>query len=331
MGNQESAVFKNKNSLPSTAIGKHSLNRFRNKILSERKKSDIDEFNPKIFQDLFPQTDKECTMLTKRTSELSTFCESFVEDKLLADFNDDFNPKNNDYEIQYIKSGEELRRSYIAKLVMKNVWNPNRPTKSHNSLIIFDWDDTLLPTTFLTPNGTYNDKMKINIIDQERITRLESRVLTILNDAIIKGDTYIVTNAAPGWVEWSCRRFYPEVAKILHKVTIVSARGEFEKIHPGDSRQWKISAFLDMLHKNDTNLVTNLICIGDSVIEMEAAHILASKFNQAFIKTIKFREKPRPEELYKQLNLLISEFNVISSSVQNLTVRVDKRPRDRMV
>ena len=78
---------------------------------------------------------------------MSTFCDSFVEDKLMADFNDDIGLKpttSNEFEVQYVRSGEELRRSYIAKLIVKNVWNPNKSNKLHNSLLIFDWDDTLM-------------------------------------------------------------------------------------------------------------------------------------------------------------------------------------------
>jgi hypothetical protein len=36
-------------------------------------------------------------------------------------------------------------------------------------------------------------------------------------------------------------------------------------------------------------LVTNLICIGDSNIEMEAAHSLSKEFEHSLVKTIKFR------------------------------------------
>ncbi len=233
----------------------------------------------------------------------------------------------NEYELNWGKSGEDLRRSYIAKLIYKKVWQPTIKEKDHNTLIIFDWDDTLLCTSFLTPNGIFLEDTKISEKDMEKIKKLEISASNILKRAILKGDTYIITNAAPGWVEYSAGRFYPEVKKLLNKVTIVSARGEYEKKHPGDSRQWKILAFLEMLNKLDSNLVTNLICLGDSIIEMEAAHILASKFSHAYIKTIKFRESPKPEELNKQLHLVIDQFDKIFSSIKNLTIRVEKKSR----
>jgi len=45
--------------------------------------------------------------------------------------------------------------------------------------------------------------------------------------------------------------------------------------------------------------VTNLVCLGDSNIEMEAGIHLATKFPRALIKTVKFWEGPSPDELVK--------------------------------
>ena len=71
-------------------------------------------------------------------------------------------------------------------------------------------------------------------------------------------------------------------------------------------------------------LVTNIICIGDSLFEMEAGRILASRFTEAFVKTIKFREAPKLDELIKQLKLVSLQFSSIYSSIKNLTIRVEK-------
>jgi len=84
-----------------------------------------------------------------------------------------------------------------------------------------------------------------------------------------------------------------------------------------------------VLNSLDVNLVTNLICVGDSMIEMEAAHILASKFSHAYIKTIKLRECPKPAELNKQLLLVKDQFESICSGVKNLTIHVEKKDREK--
>jgi hypothetical protein len=287
---------------------------------------------PEIYKEIFSQDKLRNTTgyMRKRprlNDRLSKSLDMALDRSTSAD--DSFKPRGSlEYELT-IKSADDLRRSYMAKLIYKNIWQPTIEEKKHNSIIIFDWDDTLLPTTFLTPNGIFTDESSVDEVDLEKIRGLEPSVYKILELAISKGDVYIITNAAPGWVEYSTRTFYPKVKRLLNNITIVSARGAFEKIHPGDSRQWKIQAFLDMLKNLDINLITNLLCLGDSLIEMEAAQILYSRFTHAYIKTIKFRETPQPEELYKQLSLVINQFEKIFSSVKNLTIKVDKKPKNR--
>ena len=232
---------------------------------------------------------------------------------------------NNNYELNFCRNGEQVRRTYIAKLITKKVWVPSQKEKTHNSLIIFDWDDTLLCTSFLTPNGVYDENMELSAADREKVKKLEFAALNLLKKAIEKGDVYIITNAGPGWVEYSAEKFYPSLKTVLNKITIISARGEYEAESPGDPRKWKKRTFLNLQKKMNTKLVTNIICLGDSTFEMEAGKVLAKKFQQAFVKTVKFRENPKPEELHSQLVLVANQFNSIYAAVKSLTIRVEKK------
>ena len=233
-----------------------------------------------------------------------------------------------DYELHFYKNANEIRESYISKLITKNVWNPGMKPKQHNSIIIFDWDDTLLPTSFLTPGGVFDENIILSDSDQEKLSTIEHYVSEILNSSVEKGNVFIITNAGKGWVEYSANRFYPSIKNNLKKIEIISARGEYEKLYPGNSREWKIQAFLTLLKFVNIKLVTNIICVGDSLFEMEAGRILASKFTEAFIKTIKFREAPKLDELIKQLKLVNKQFGAIYSSVKNLTIRVEKKKKE---
>jgi len=232
-----------------------------------------------------------------------------------------------DYELNFYRNGNEIRQSYLAKLLSSGVWTPNMKPKQHNSIIIFDWDDTLLPTTVLTPGGIFDEDMDLPEIDSEKLSKLEELTSKILAEAVEKGNVYIITNAGKGWVEYSAKRFYPSILPILSKIKIISARGEYEKAFPGNSRQWKIEAFLNLQKSVNMKLVTNIICIGDSLFEMEAGRILASRFTEAFVKTIKFREAPKLDELIKQLKLVSLQFSSIYSSIKNLTIRVEKKKK----
>lgn len=230
-----------------------------------------------------------------------------------------------DYELELYRSGEDIRKSYLAKLISKKVWNPNHKEKKHNSIIILDWDDTLLPTSFLSPGGIFNLDIKLSKNDSEKLAKIEKEVSNLLNSAIEKGEVFIITNADKGWVEFSANKFYPSIIGILSKIKIISAREEYGNVFPGDSAKWKIQTFLDLQKYINLNLVTNLLCFGDSIIEIKAGKILASKFREAFIKTIKFKEAPKLDDLFKQLNLVNQQFNFIYSSVKNLTIKVEKK------
>ena len=258
--------------------------------------------------------------------------ENSININVEADNNRDIGSRSSsatfDYELNFYKSGTEIRQSYISKLISMNVWNPSMKPKQHNSIIIFDWDDTLLPTSFLTPGGIFNEEIQLTDSDVEKLKKIEECVFLLLTESIEKGNVYIITNAGKGWVEFSANKFYPSILGLLKKIEIISARGEYEKIFPGNSRQWKIEAFLNLLKYVNIKLVTNIICIGDSLFEMEAGRILASKFKEAFIKTIKFREAPKLDELIKQLKLVCHQFNSIYSSIKNLTIRVEKKKKD---
>lgn len=230
-----------------------------------------------------------------------------------------------DYEFEFYRSGEDIRKSYLAKLISKKVWNPNHKEKKHNSIIILDWDDTLLPTSFLSPGGIFNLDIKLSKNDSEKLAKIEKEVSNLLNSAIEKGEVFIITNADKGWVEFSASKFYPSIIGILSKIKIISAREEYGNVFPGDSAKWKIQTFLDLQKYINLNLITNLLCFGDSIIEIKAGKILASKFREAFIKTIKFKEAPKLDDLFKQLNLVNQQFNFIYSSVKNLTIKVEKK------
>ena len=108
--------------------------------------------------------------------------------------------------LPYRRDNTSIRKSYIAKLISHGLMNSNR--KSHNALIIFDWDDTLMCTSYLTPNGYLDETVALSQRTRVKITALERCVQNLLSISLDKGDVYIVTNAEEGWVEYSAKRFF---------------------------------------------------------------------------------------------------------------------------
>ena len=231
------------------------------------------------------------------------------------------------YEIE----SKRIRDSYYNKLISKLVWNPYKKEKIINNIFFFDWDDTLLCTSYLQPTGALID-MEVNKRDKEVITNLDSLVSKLLIKTMNLGIVFIVTNGAPGWVELSSTKFYPKTAKILQKIKVISARGLCEKKYPGDMRQWKNVAFkfaLDSLNDINKNIVTNIICFGDSIIEMEASYNVKEHFPDAYLKTIKFKESPTHNELEKELKIISSQLDsIINNYNKNLSVKVTRKKNE---
>ena len=231
--------------------------------------------------------------------------------------------------LNFMKIERETRGAYFNKLLLKGFLNLESRDNimKTNRIFIFDWDDTLLCTTVLSPGGYFDDSRVILPGKLKKIKHLESLVQKLLTNATEKGDTYIITNSEQGWVEYSCKRFFPNVYNLLSKIKIISARALYDKKYPNNYKTWKNMAFNDIIKNYDLCLPSNIICMGDSTYEMEAAHGLANKFKDGYIKAIKFKELPKVDELISQLNLILDKFDFIYSACKNWTITIDKKKK----
>lgn len=232
--------------------------------------------------------------------------------------------------LNFMKIGKETRTAYFNKLLIKGFLNLSNEEKKikFNNIFIFDWDDTLLCTTVLSPNGYFDDNMIVLPLKMEKIRKLEILVKELLIKTTDRGDTYIITNSEPGWVEYSCKRFFPDTFDLLSKIKIISARGLYEEKYPKEFKTWKLRAFNEIIQSYDKNMLTNIICLGDSAYEIEAAHDLSKKFPNGFIKAIKFRELPKIEELMNQISLVLEKFNYIYSACKNWTITIERKKKN---
>lgn len=228
-----------------------------------------------------------------------------------------------DFAINFFKkSDDEMRNRYINRLINMKILKME-PSKKHQTMLIFDWDDTLLCTHFLAQHGFVDIPEDV----LQLLAPLDESASKLLLKSLSYGQTFIITNSAEGWVQCSGKLFLPKTYQVIieKNIQVISARTGYEDLFPGDSHRWKVEAFLDIEHLFDKNLITNLVCLGDSHIEIDAAHILAQKFSQAIIKTIKFRENPKPDELVKQQELVIEKLDQIYMSIKNLTIRLERK------
>lgn len=237
----------------------------------------------------------------------------FKTEQTLSVFDQDFAHK---------KDVDRFRYQYLSKISIQKAWIPEVQRKpKHQTIVVFDWDDTLLYTTFVN----YFRGQVLPEKSEEYLKRIESSACQLLETAMSLGHTYIITNAQDGWVEESAAQYMPSLVPLLNRVRIISARSTQEAKCNGDVAQWKVKAFLEMGQEFDSDILTNLISIGDSEYELKAANTLGKQFANGFTKTIKLKECPSLMEQAKELDVLLPKLSTIVEKACDLVVKLERR------
>jgi hypothetical protein len=201
---------------------------------------------------------------------------------------------------------------------------PSTPkTPCPDTVIIFDWDDTLLASSFLSSRGyrldTEMEKNNDWAMVEAQLRELEASVASLLTLAQQYGTVHVVTNAETGWVQLSAQKFMPGLVPYLSKVSVLSARSTFEPAHPDAPLKWKFFAFQEKLanhystewKSSSRGGKKNVISFGDSHVEREAVRAVTRGMASTRCKSVKFAERPSTEQLRRQIELVTNCFHYI--------------------
>lgn len=113
---------------------------------------------------------------------------------------------------------------------------------SSSSVIIFDWDDTICPSSFVDQAqvDNYKDLPKHYHSLFHEVGKCAEKCLAA---AAKHGEVIIITNSDEGWVNYSAERYVPNLIPVLKNYRIVSARTRYEKFYPNQPLCWKAAAF----------------------------------------------------------------------------------------
>ena len=192
----------------------------------------------------------------------------------------------------------------ISLLKFKN----SDTVKDEETMIIFDWDDTLYPTTWikynrdLLRNPSCMDENILNTFKQ-----LADQIIYIITKAQIYGKVFIITNAQEVWIKESCS-LIPEVIPFLKNINIISTQDKWKYINPNPEK-WKELEFKQIANNfiKSNKKIIKFICIGDSVLEHDAVKTASSIINAtkeyiAYTKNFVFRIQPTFEQILIQVN-----------------------------
>mmetsp|Transcript_63117 Transcript_63117/g.160188 ORF Transcript_63117/g.160188 Transcript_63117/m.160188 type:complete len:254 (+) Transcript_63117:146-907(+) len=191
-----------------------------------------------------------------------------------------------------------------------------------DTILIFDWDDTVLPSSWICQQGLRLDDDSV-VLDEQKATldRLAARAAQTLSVAKRHGKVVLVTNAEEGWIELSCAKFMPTLLPVLSDVKILSARSTYEVQGVESPFEWKFLAFeseIGSFCSEFSERRKNIISFGDSAHEREALIRVTENLLNCSIKSLKFVERPGVEQLLKEHDLIAGCFRHIVDHDGNL-------------
>lgn len=230
--------------------------------------------------------------------------------------------------------------------------------RPEQTIIIFDWDDTLCPSSWIRANK-------------------KAAVEVLLKMSMKLGTVVIVTNAMDPWVETSCRNFLPSLLPLVSSLPVIYARSIFEQqgvdvarspsrgssplsrmAMPGmyaangqnrlqqvnakmaqqqqtqeiSPQKWKEVAFAqeikDFYSRYQHQSWKNVISVGDSVFERDAVRRVVlqrpTPQKKCRTKTLKLFDDPEIEELVAQVKVVYDVINVMVQYDGDLDIEIDE-------
>jgi hypothetical protein len=192
-----------------------------------------------------------------------------------------------------------------------------------DTILIFDWDDTVLPSTWVQEQGLRLDDGSIPTDEEKaQLQKMAQQAAETLTVAKRHGMVVLVTNAEKGWIELSCQKFMPSLYPTLENVKILSARSTYESQAVTSPFEWKYLAFETEIRaffaKAGEGRMKNVISFGDSAHEREALIRVMDQMPNCRTKSIKYVERPDVEQLLKENALIGSSFRRIVNHDGNL-------------
>jgi hypothetical protein len=179
---------------------------------------------------------------------------------------------------------------------------------------VFDWDDTVLPSTWIQSQGLRLDEgSEVSDWQREQLSEVAEAAAETLRIAKKHGTVILITNAERGWIELSCQKFLPMLYPCIESLKVVSARTTYESPQYCSPLDWKLQAFehelvsifgAEALH--DPRKQKNMLSLGDGMHEREALLRTTKDVPNCRTKSLKFVERPDISQICKQHSLVKS-------------------------
>lgn len=185
----------------------------------------------------------------------------------------------------------------------------NRQVKESN-IIILDWDDTLMCTSFLlAKNKNFNEAEK------EEVKKLGVKVKELLSLCKTFGHVLVITNSTRAWVFSTAEKYLKIEGEFFRDIYVFSTREKFAGRYP--IHLWKSKAYCEI--DQQIKKSKSVLCIGDNVNDVEEGKKLKKKFPSLSVATVKFMSTPQsPATIINEIDQLINNVDKLICSNYNM-------------
>ena len=196
-----------------------------------------------------------------------------------------------------------------------------KTSKGKETIFIIDWDDTLMCTTFISRkvSGLSDDEQYI-------VSNLGKVVSNFLKECNKYGKIIIMTNSSKEWIKKTTTEYLKISHESFDNIAIISTRDRYLK-KGIEKKKWKELALDDLIAKYKEN-IQNLICVSDSEKDIDVFKNLSEKNKEINISTIKFKTKPSPLIMIKEIKYLNDMMNEVIGKNKNYYLFKEKQKND---
>lgn len=171
-------------------------------------------------------------------------------------------------------------------------------------IFIFDFDDTLIPSSWLLTTGFVADGSQSHLQLRGSLKRLEAQAIATLESFLALGIVLIISNGDLAWLSLALSSLYPDFKAFLQEqqIPLISARERGAEVIPHNSLGWKALTIFEQLARAQDNgfRFPFLLSVGDGLDERFASRLVSEQLNIP-CKTVKFLEAPSLPQLATQL------------------------------
>ncbi|KAF4675382.1 hypothetical protein FOL47_007840 [Perkinsus chesapeaki] len=169
-----------------------------------------------------------------------------------------------------------------------------------HSMVILDWDDTIVPTQALISHG---GKLSLSSAYTSVVEAFLSLLLELTN-----GNVCILSSSTEGWVKESCKIYLPRLLPVLSNIKVIHTPKQHLQrgIKQKEASAVKIASewYSHLPKGNEGSPSSQVLLIGNQIGDISPSKMISSLLPNTSVKTCLLKTHPSVQDIQRQLTYL---------------------------